>query len=163
MSSKLQNSKLVGIIFISGLITCASLLNSCQAGSSAQNAGLASSAEPITETRDEITEPPAMLNLDTFYKKYLSASGIPVISSAKVPDAALYAVQRTINTMMKMRPDVLTKMIENKARVGIMAKLATGCEKMTGLPTATSVHEWAVVTVSCTVCVTLLMVLLVKV
>jgi len=122
MSSKLQNSKLVGIIFISGLITCASLLNSCQAGSSAQNAGLASSAEPITETRDEITEPPAMLNLDTFYKKYLSASGIPVISSAKVPDAALYAVQRTINTMMKMRPDVLTKMIENKARVGIMAK-----------------------------------------
>lgn len=69
-----------------------------------------------------IIAPPPELELDTFYKKYLNASGIPVISSAQVPDAALYAVQRTINSMMSIRPDVLAKMIGNKARVGILAK-----------------------------------------
>jgi hypothetical protein len=69
-----------------------------------------------------ITTPPHELNLDTFYKKYISAAGIPVISSAKVPDEALYAVQRTIKAMMSLRPDVLAKMIENNARVGILAK-----------------------------------------
>lgn len=69
-----------------------------------------------------ITMPPHELNLDTFYKKYISAAGIPVISSAKVPDEALYAVQRTINAMMSMRQDILAKMIENKGRVGILSK-----------------------------------------
>ena len=122
MTYKKQRQLSRNIISVWFSFTTIYLLNSCQTGSSAQNAGVASSAEPVAEVRDEITTPPAILNLDIFYKKYLSASGIPVISSAKVPDAALYAVQRTINAMMKMRPDVLAKMIENKARVGILAK-----------------------------------------
>jgi hypothetical protein len=70
---------------------------------------------------DNVTAPPDSLNLDSFYKKYLDASGIPVISSAKVPDEALYAVQKTVNEMMSMRKDVLAKMIENKMRIAIMA------------------------------------------
>ena len=32
--------------------------------------------------------PPASLSLDSFYTKYTDALGLPVVSSAKVPDAA---------------------------------------------------------------------------
>jgi len=111
----------VNTIHVSVFTVCIFLLYSCQTSSSAKNADIPSLAKGVAK-RDEITLPPAIFRLDTFYKKYLSATGIPVISSAKVPDEALYAVQRTINAMMKMRPDVLAKMIENKARVGILAK-----------------------------------------
>ena len=113
----------ISVILASILTASIFLIQSCdQAGGTGQKVDKTAFAQLAVETSEEITEPPVMLNLDTFYKKYLSASGIPVISSAKVPDAALYAVQRTINAMMKMRPDVLAKMIENKARVGILAK-----------------------------------------
>src|SRR5258706_1503643 len=113
----------VNIIRASVLTLCIFVMHSChQAGGTGQKKDMAASAKPVVETRDGITVPPAILDLDTFYKKYLSASGIPVISSAKVPDEALYAVQRTINAMMTLRPDVLAKMIGNKARVGILAK-----------------------------------------
>ena len=69
-----------------------------------------------------ITAPPAQLKLDPFYKKYVDAGGIPIISSAKVPDEALLAVLTMANAMLKKRPDVRQKMISNKARVGIMSK-----------------------------------------
>lgn len=113
----------ISIILTSALTVCIFLMHSChRAGGTGQKVDKTASAEPVAERREQVTVPPAILNLDTFYKKYLNASGIPVISSAKVPDEALYAVQRTINIMMKMRPDVLAKMIENKARVGILAR-----------------------------------------
>jgi len=115
-------------ITLVGFIIASSLLTRCNAGGSVQAqeqaAGIAS------ENEDQITEPPASLGLDTFYKKYLNASGIWVISSAKVPDEALYAVRKTINVMISKRPDVLAKMIGNKARVGILATT----ERTTDLP-----------------------------
>jgi hypothetical protein len=36
-----------------------------------------------------VTASPAALELDPFYKKYADAHGVPVVSSNKVPDAAL--------------------------------------------------------------------------
>ena len=36
-----------------------------------------------------VTAPPKELELDPFYKKYTDAHGIPVVTSDKVPDAAL--------------------------------------------------------------------------
>src|SRR5690606_40630074 len=105
------------IILVGTLFITTYLLNSCETGSSAQNTEAALYAGPDTETRDEITIPPSILHLDAFYKKYLSASGIPVISSANVPDEALYAVQRTVNAMITIGTYLVGKMIENKARV----------------------------------------------
>ena len=96
------------------------LAYSCNSG--AKGHVVSAESDPAAAAIDKIKQPPTILGLDTFYKKYLNASGIPVISSAKVPDEALYAVQRTINAMMILRPDVLAKMIENRARVGILAK-----------------------------------------
>jgi hypothetical protein len=40
---------------------------------------------------------PAALGVDPFYKKYVAAQGIPVISSERVPDAALLVARDIIN------------------------------------------------------------------
>lgn len=78
----------------------------------------------------QLGPPPASLGLDAFYKKYVDASGIPVVSSEKVPDAALRSAQSIIEYMTSMRPDVRAAMIERGQRVGIMAQ----SEMQTDLP-----------------------------
>jgi PKD repeat protein len=69
-----------------------------------------------------ITAPPSNLNLNPFYKKYIDADGIPVISSDKVPDDALFRVRIMAQAMLKKSPAVRTKMISYRARIGIMGK-----------------------------------------
>jgi len=69
-----------------------------------------------------VSSPPASLGLDPFYKKYIDAKGIPVISSGKVPDEALLSVMNMANTMLDKNPDVRQKMISYHARIGIMGK-----------------------------------------
>lgn len=76
----------------------------------------------FTASADGITSPPTSLNLNAFYKKYIDASGIPIISSDKVSDQALLNVRKVVNKMVSLRSDVLAKLVENKIRVGIMAK-----------------------------------------
>lgn len=69
----------------------------------------------------EITTPPASLGLDPFYKKYLDASGIPVISSGDVSDQALKNARDIVKDMVKDLPAaVIAKMIENHIRVGVI-------------------------------------------
>ena len=61
-------------------------------------------------------------NLDTtFYAKYADASGIPVISSAKVPDEALLVTRDIIRHMLLKRPDIRADIIQRGGRVGVMA------------------------------------------
>lgn len=70
-----------------------------------------------------ITTPPSVLKLDAFYKKYLDANGIPVISSHKVPDAALIKAWEIISFMTNDLPDsVLKNMQKERLRVAIMAR-----------------------------------------
>ncbi len=73
-----------------------------------------------------IGEPPpevvARFGLDTtFYKKFVSAEGLPVMSSAKVPDEALLVARDIIVHMLSKRPDLRQAMIDSGFRVGIMA------------------------------------------
>lgn len=68
----------------------------------------------------EITAPPASLGLDPFYKKYVDASGIPVISSANVADQALLNARDIVSDMIKDLPAIKNKMLENHIRVGII-------------------------------------------
>ncbi|WP_207531721.1 glycoside hydrolase [Desertivirga arenae] len=68
-----------------------------------------------------ISRPPASLNFDAFYKKYIDACGIPVVSSEKVSDAALLMARDIINYMLAKRPDVRTQMMKDKAMLSIMA------------------------------------------
>ena len=69
-----------------------------------------------------ITPPPAQLALDSFYKKYSDAFGIPIVSSEKVPDDALLVARDIVNYMLLKRMDVRTALIARKARVLIMAE-----------------------------------------
>jgi len=82
-----------------------------------------------------ISAPPAALGLDPFYKKYADAYGIPVVSSEKVPDAALLMARDIMNYMLLKRPDVRAVMIERKSRMLVMAE----SEMETDLPER---HDW---------------------
>ncbi|MGD8778746.1 MAG: hypothetical protein PVH88_07265 [Ignavibacteria bacterium] len=70
-----------------------------------------------------ITAPPQKLKLDSFYKKYVNANGIHIMSSKKVPDAAIYAVYNTVKFMTDSLPDeVLDSLISNNTRIAVMAR-----------------------------------------
>jgi hypothetical protein len=98
----------------------------------------------FTTAADGITAPPSFLNLNSFYKKYLNASGIPIISSDKVPDLALYNAQRVVNKMVTFRSDVLLKLIENNFRVAIIAttEVITDTPENSDLYTAFPGTDW---------------------
>jgi hypothetical protein len=73
-----------------------------------------------------VTAPPAEIvsrfTLDTaFYKKFISANGLPLMSSALVPDEAMLVGRDIIVHMLSKRPDLRQAMIEAGYRVGIMA------------------------------------------
>lgn len=69
-----------------------------------------------------VTPPPAQLALDPFYKKYVDAHGIPVVSSEKVPDAAHLMARDIVQFMLSDRPDLRKELIRKKWKVAIMAE-----------------------------------------
>jgi hypothetical protein len=78
----------------------------------------------LAETKQtEIKTPPADLNLDPFYKKYIDANGFPVISSWRVPGEALIKAHDIIVYMTENLPqNVVDKMREVGVRIGVMAR-----------------------------------------
>ena len=66
---------------------------------------------------------PATLAVDAFYEKYADAEGIPVIGSAKVPDAAILVARDIVNSMLSARPDLRKAMIARKWRTGVIAEV----------------------------------------
>ncbi len=77
-----------------------------------------------------ISAPPISLRLDSFYKKYTDAFGIPVVSSRQVPDAALLVARDIVNYMLLKRPDVRAELVRRNSRVLVMASI----EMETDLP-----------------------------
>jgi alpha-glucosidase len=78
----------------------------------------------LTEN-DSVTviAPPSELGLNTFYKKYVDANGIPVIGSYKVPDRAFWSARKIIIFLTESLPeDVRNSLIDHGTRVGIMAR-----------------------------------------
>lgn len=69
-----------------------------------------------------IGAPPATLRLDPFYKRHVDAGGLPIVSSAAVPDAALLAARDIVSAMLIKRPDLRRAMIARGFRVAIMAE-----------------------------------------
>jgi len=69
----------------------------------------------------EVTAPPAELGLNSFYKKYISASGYPIVSSEKVNDYALREAAYLVDMMLVKRPDVRDAMIKSGSRLIVMA------------------------------------------
>lgn len=69
-----------------------------------------------------VTAPPAGLKLDTFYKKFADAYGIPIVSSEKVSGDALLMARDIVNYMLVKRPDIRAALMGQSARVLIMAQ-----------------------------------------
>ena len=65
---------------------------------------------------------PSDLTLDPFYKKHADALGIPIVSSEKVPDAALLVARDIVIHMLAKRPDLREAMVGRKMRVIVMAR-----------------------------------------
>lgn len=78
--------------------------------------GAVLTAEPL-----EVGPVPAELKLPDFYQKHVSATGYPVVGSAKVNDYALKEAAYLINLMLAERPDVRKAMIEHESRMAVMA------------------------------------------
>ncbi len=117
--SNIYKRECFSILYITVLL----LLNSCNQKKYLSPQPITVSLKPGIENNDTvISSPPSEMGLDSFYKKYIDAWGIPVVSSEKVPDEALYSVQKKVKQMVSMREDILEKMIENKIRIAIMAK-----------------------------------------
>ncbi|MGK3995815.1 hypothetical protein [Sorangium sp. So ce1024] len=84
-----------------------------------------------------VSEVPAELGLDPFYKKYVDASGIPIISSERPPDAALLHACSIVVRMLGLRDDVRQAMIANHTRVAVMAET----EVTTDIPEHSDLYE----------------------
>lgn len=82
---------------------------------------LVSAGDKISGLDSIVTSVPGYLKYDTFYKKYINANGMPIVSSGKVPDRALFEARNIINTMLRKIPDVKNELIKNKVRVAVMA------------------------------------------
>src|SRR5262245_56142063 len=68
-----------------------------------------------------VLRPPAALGLDPFYKKWVDAHGLPVVSSSRVPDAALLEARAIVLHMLERRPDVLARLAAARVRIAVMA------------------------------------------
>ena len=66
---------------------------------------------------------PDSLGVSPFYRKYVDAMGIAVLSSEKVPDDALLVARDIVNTMLAARPDLRKAMIARKWRTGVIAEV----------------------------------------
>jgi hypothetical protein len=81
------------------------------------------SIELIPDYTGAIIRPvPASLGVDPFYTKYVDAGGIPVLSSAKAPDASLLVARDIINSMLMWRPDLRASMVARNWRTGVIAE-----------------------------------------
>ena len=67
-----------------------------------------------------ILAPPAELQIDSYYSKYISANGYPIIASANVDDYALREAAFLVNLMLAERPDVRQAMIESGSRLCVL-------------------------------------------
>lgn len=81
-------------------------------------AGAGRGAESVSAVPPEIR---SGFKLDSFYQKYLSAGGLPVVGSSNVTDFALREAAWIVTHMLSARPEILTAMASNRTRLAVMA------------------------------------------
>jgi hypothetical protein len=95
-----------------------SLVSALALAASAQFGTAADEAKP--DVVRVVTAPPPELKVPDFYKKYISASGFPIVASDKVNDYALKEAAYILDLMLAKRPDVREAMIKSGARLCLM-------------------------------------------
>lgn len=68
-----------------------------------------------------VLSPPAEMNLDAFYAKYMDCDGITVISSSRVDDRAFYRVKELLDRMFAYRPELRQVLVDEGFRYIIIA------------------------------------------
>ncbi|EGK02208.1 hypothetical protein [Dysgonomonas gadei] len=76
----------------------------------------------------KVTAVPDTLGIDPFYKKYVDAGGIPVVSSANVNDSALVRASKVISQVLSKREDVKKAMIAKGCKVMIIGEKEEVCD-----------------------------------
>ena len=107
--------------------------------------------EPVAEPTQQLPplrRPPGGLRLDTFYQKYLDAFGIPIVSSAAVPDRAHYQARDLIREVLANRPDILEALADTRTHVAIMAEgeVLTDIPEFRNLYRLAPGRDWDVIT-----------------
>ena len=107
-------------------IVVAGIMMSWVAGAEAQQRPSAQAQRQPALLQDyvqfTVTAPPPELGLDPFYRKYVDAHGIPVVSSEKTPDAALLMARDIVQFMLSEHPDLRRELIRKKWKLAIMAE-----------------------------------------
>lgn len=67
-------------------------------------------------------------NIPDFYKKYLEADGLYVVSSAQVSDSALMKAREIMMLMLAKRPDVKKYMVEKGCHVMVIGRNEETCD-----------------------------------
>jgi hypothetical protein len=93
-----------------------------------------SACPPPSSSDPVVSETPSALRLSSFYRKYINAGGIPIVSSEKVCDRALQVAYEIITEELSgpMGANVRNNLIHNKVRVAIFSNVSG--EKLTDLP-----------------------------
>jgi hypothetical protein len=107
------------VLLVAGLLLATAVADSQERGGAQKPAAPPLLQDYISFT---VTAPPAALELDPFYKKFVDALGIPVVTSAKVPDAALLMARDMVQFMLANRPDLRKELIRKKWKLAIMAQ-----------------------------------------
>lgn len=86
-------------------------------------AGMSQTGTTTPDNIPVISSPPASLKLNKFYKKYLTANGIAITSSWRVPDSALVQAWKIVRFMTAgLPPEILDAMVKVNTRVTVMAR-----------------------------------------
>lgn len=78
----------------------------------------------------DVIVPPASVNLDAYYKKYINCSGIPVIGNADIPDEAIFATNDIIEFMLRGLGDVRAKLESEGAYYALAATANAGLAEL---------------------------------
>ena len=99
------------------------------------------------QSQAQVTTPPPTLTqwlagkespLDSWYQKYVSANGLPIVSSAAVSDTALLQARFIVNHMLSHIPEAREEMIRCHFRIGVVGYK----ENITDLPECKMMKVW---------------------
>jgi len=90
------------------------------------------------------TSPPTSLGLDPFYQKYLDATGIPVLGSSRLSDAALTQACTIVVRMLARRDPLRQALMADNMRVAVIARgeVTTDIPEYSDLYTAFPGTDW---------------------
>ncbi len=122
MTSRIKTLLGLGAVAIAGFACAAAARGKpLKVYTLAGQANTQEAAQKGTSAAYPVIPPPAELEANPFYKKYVDASGYPVLASGTVDDYALKEAAFLIDQMLAKRPDIKRAMVANGSRMLILA------------------------------------------